>query len=365
MPISKSDLKRVFRAAQSRSESDQTYYGKLGKLTDDGAAITLTDGLDDPNLVWVTLNGVDSQVVAALCTRVARKPRSNVILKLNTYRRLEVVDVDTTTNAADFGELASSLTIPPLAGEAVDARWVENNLAPRVYPAQAGGLLVTMESFDYDGGSWAEDDVDLTAYRPSTASKKAWIVVGVNSLTGNAAAVTGTERALTDDLSHADLVADADTASDGFIPVWGFVLENGQTSLTGATQNEPVRYRLVPKGGTSSAHPDAARLFKQTFTQANDGVNALFTPPANATILEVALEVTTAASAGSPTAKVGVSGADDRYMTTGENDLKRAAIFRTLPHYDEDTTPDALILTIAAASQTFTFTVYVRYGVAP
>lgn len=99
-----------------------------------------------------------------------------------------------------------------------------------------------------------------------------------------------------------------------------------------------------------------------TFTEADAGTIAMFTPPANCTIKRVQVIVTVAAGGGSPTLEIGVAGTTNRYLTTSENDLKTAALYEVAPLYDEDGTPEAIIGTLVASSQTFTFIVHVTYG---
>lgn len=78
---------------------------------------------------------------------------------------------------------------------------------------------------------------------------------------------------------------------------------------------------------------------------------AMFTPPANCTIRRVTVDINTAFN-GSPTMSVGVAGDTTRYMAATENDLTQAVTFETAPMYQEDGSPDAIIITYAAGGAT-------------
>lgn len=104
-------------------------------------------------------------------------------------------------------------------------------------------------------------------------------------------------------------------------------------------------------------------LDKTAYTDAS-GTLAMFTPPANAKILKVVNHVLTATSGGSPTLSVGISGNVAKYMATARSNMKAVADYEANPNYDEDGSPDAIIGTIVASSQTFTGELWVYYSVA-
>lgn len=72
---------------------------------------------------------------------------------------------------------------------------------------------------------------------------------------------------------------------------------------------------------------------------------AMFTPPANARIMKVLVDVETAFNGTAPTLSVGVAGGTSRYMGTTENLLKTAGLYEVSPMYEEDGTPDEVIVT--------------------
>jgi len=225
-------------------KTKRLFHGKIGKLQTDNS-VTLQAGLSDTNLVWVTLNDQTREVITALCLKVKKEINAPVIVGYNEYNRLEVLAVDSAPAMEAYGDATPTLYAPDRVGEFVNEIIAEKNTLPRVYPAVAGGLLVTVSPFDWDGGWWPGGDLTLTA--PATASKKAWIVVCLKSSDNTLAQITGTEYSLAYTLTHTELAAV--TITDTYIPLWGFVLANGQTTITGTTQNEPIRYRLGRKGG--------------------------------------------------------------------------------------------------------------------
>ncbi len=102
---------------------------------------------------------------------------------------------------------------------------------------------------------------------------------------------------------------------------------------------------------------------KEDFTEATSSpLTIVASPPANCTIREVIVEVSSAASAGTPTIKVGTSTDDDLYMETGENSLRHAYIYKVSPAVEEDGSPEAIIATIVPDGQTFSGTIYVTYS---
>ena len=73
----------------------------------------------------------------------------------------------------------------------------------------------------------------------------------------------------------------------------------------------------------------------------------IFTPPANARINKIIVDVETAFDGAASALSVGVSGAPARYMGTTENALDAIAIYEVEPLFEEDGTPDEIIVTFA------------------
>lgn len=100
----------------------------------------------------------------------------------------------------------------------------------------------------------------------------------------------------------------------------------------------------------------------ESFTEATSSPLTIFTPPANAIIMEISIVVDTAAGASTPTVEVGVSGTPDLYMAATDTDLLTQGTYTLRPLADVTGTPSAVILTITVAGQTFTGRVYVTYA---
>jgi hypothetical protein len=104
---------------------------------------------------------------------------------------------------------------------------------------------------------------------------------------------------------------------------------------------------------------NAVMVQEEDFTQATSSPLTIFTPSANQVIVEVQIEITSAASGGAPTLSVGIAADPDRDMDELDNDPKIAALFRVFPNQDVGGTPGAELLTITPDGQTFTGTVRV------
>jgi len=101
----------------------------------------------------------------------------------------------------------------------------------------------------------------------------------------------------------------------------------------------------------------------EAFTQASSSPLTIFTPPANAVIRQITIEVTSAASGGSPTVAVGTVADPDAYMDELESDLKETGLYTVYPLANVGASPAAVVLTITPSGQTFTGNVYVVYTV--
>lgn len=107
---------------------------------------------------------------------------------------------------------------------------------------------------------------------------------------------------------------------------------------------------------------NANLLQQESFTEATSSPLTIFTPPANARILRIVIDVSVAAGAGSPTISVGTASTPAAYMATTENDLKAVGVYEVNEPYELGGSPDAVIATITPDGQTFTGIVYVEYA---
>ncbi len=76
----------------------------------------------------------------------------------------------------------------------------------------------------------------------------------------------------------------------------------------------------------------------------------VFTPPADARIGKIKVEVETAFNGTAPTLSVGVAGSTARYMGATDSDLKTVGIYEVDAAYEEDGSPEAVIITYSADS---------------
>lgn len=112
---------------------------------------------------------------------------------------------------------------------------------------------------------------------------------------------------------------------------------------------------------TDSAGGAVGHVKTASFTQATSSPLTIFTPPANARLSKLVVKVDTAASGGSPTLSIGVSGTVARDMDTTENNLKATGIYEVAPFTDVGSSPAAVIVTIVPDAQTFTGRIWVYY----
>jgi hypothetical protein len=185
-----------------------------------------------------------------------------------------------------------------------------------------------------DAGIVALRDADDTAY--AGASAKEIELYGQNVASVKLTTVSGATAT-----TYA--FDDADGAAEGYV-------------LTLGAGN-----RLYPAAPTTTAGME--RVQQEIFDQSTSSPLTIFTPPANALITMVQIEVTGAASGNSASVSVGISGDEDRDMDETDVNLKKAALFEVEPNTDVGGTPEAIILTVTPGSETFSGEVRVWYSI--
>lgn len=225
------------------------YRGVIGWDQGDGTVLLRSSDLR-ANEVYVTFNDDTRQVVTALCLKVKRSVGINVLVERNVDGRWEVRGIDNEPAMQMFGEAAPDLNVPDSASPSLDKsiRSTFNLKEGRGRPLDNASMFVYIEPFHFDDGYWPGGAIDLTSYRPATASTKAWVVVGLTTSTNTLTAFTGTEHSLAVTMDESLIPGDT-TITAGVISLWAWVLANGQTTITPQTQNADVRYWLAAAGG--------------------------------------------------------------------------------------------------------------------
>lgn len=111
----------------------------------------------------------------------------------------------------------------------------------------------------------------------------------------------------------------------------------------------------------SSAQSNADLTDVTSITQATASPAAMFTPPANAVIREIWINVTIAAAGGSPTLSIGITGTPALYVATSDLDLKAANLYVIPVYVSAGASPAQIIATITPSAQTFSADIYVVY----
>lgn len=162
---------------------------------------------------------------------------------------LEIKALAQTEAALTAGAAAASI-LPPITPENNDQVLISGRqFRPgRMRLSDMGGLYVYVEPFQYDGGYWPGGNLALTP--PGTSSTQAWCAVAFNPADGALYQFTGAEYALPVLLTDNELGAISITP--GYIPLGGVVLQNGQTTITGAETWGDLRYHFAQAGGDIS-----------------------------------------------------------------------------------------------------------------
>jgi hypothetical protein len=100
----------------------------------------------------------------------------------------------------------------------------------------------------------------------------------------------------------------------------------------------------------------------ESFTQATSSPLTIFTPTSGTYILSVVVEVTSAASGGNPTVQLGTVSDPNAYVDTDEINLNELGVYIVNPHDVVIGSPDAVVLSIAPDSQTFSGRIFVNYS---
>jgi hypothetical protein len=252
------DLTRAFTRAVRRRSRPVTLSGLIGDKNDDGTYTIQVNG--QPGFVYVRARYDDGAggVVVAYNGKVEARPDLPVLMTMNETGVLTIVGVDYAQLDNYYeGGAAESTGVGPHhhnlgsgLEDLVEGLRFMPGLVHCHKVAGVFGLLVYIEPFAYEYGGvlkyWPGGSLDLTSYRPATASKQAWVIIGVNPVTNAAAAKTGSEYALAVPLRPADT---SGIDFSGRIPLAGIKLKNGQTTINNFANFCDLR--LYASGGPS------------------------------------------------------------------------------------------------------------------
>lgn len=191
-------------------------------------------------------------------------------------------------------------------------------------------LLINTIQVKNDSGVAAFRDEDDTEYRHIAAS-------GIHMYAGNA------------DITHQPNV----TASGVTVYNWPTDGSSGQVIQTDGAGN----LSFTDFAGNGEY------LHEEAFTQATSSPLTIFTPPANSIITQVQIEITVAAANNSPDLEVGVASDPDRDMTAAQVKENKVATYTVKPNTSVGASPEAEILTITPAGETFSGEVRVWYSI--
>lgn len=168
----------------------------------------------------------------------------------NVAGELEIKTLEQTEAALTAGPGAAASLLPPITPDNNDQLLIGGRqFQPgRMGMSHLGGLYVYVAPFHYDGGWWPGGDFLMTP--PATASTKAWCALALDPATATFTQFTGTEYALPILMTETELGAIALT--DGYIPVGAVVLQNGQTTITGAEMWADFHHHFAQAGSAIS-----------------------------------------------------------------------------------------------------------------
>lgn len=150
------------------------------------------------------------------------------------------------------------------------------------------------------------------------------------------------------------------------------LLPAGTNSVSLSLPSEPVApldFKLPVADGTSgqvltsdgaeglyftsvATAENTVKVYQSVVGHASVSPIAMFVPPANSTIRKIVLDVEEVFDGAAPQLSVGVTGDTARYMSVTANELDKIGIFEVMPLYEEDGTPEQIIVTLNADSST-------------
>lgn len=230
------NLRRLFDQAVRASDHRKWVRGVLGRPNgDDTYTVAVADR---PGFYYVRVaqGGGESVTVARALGKVAARAGLPVRMALEVGGTYTIDGVDPAYyDAATTGDDSNEYGLPPHThriGTGLEYEIEPERFEPgRVYPD--ADLVVYINPFRYHWNAtwkyWPGGRIDLTSVQPSTSTKWAWVLVGVNPETNEAVAVAGDEYA-----SQADLTLDLlnDIAFSYYIPCGAVQVAEADTALS-------------------------------------------------------------------------------------------------------------------------------------
>jgi hypothetical protein len=173
-----------------------------------------------------------------------------------------------------------------------------------------------------------------------------------------------------DDSAHADMTAKS-------AKIHGTNASNGVILGVPAALGGNVTLTLPPDAGSAgqflSTDGSGVLTFEDGLSGADLSVRVPFDEssgtlallssiPANSILRKIVVEVEVAAAAGSPTLSIGIAGDTDLYGEVTDFDMKTVALYMINLEEELGATPDNIIATIVASSQTFSGDIVLTYA---
>lgn len=232
------EVRRLFRQAVHRAEDDRVQVMLTGRRVD---ADTVTMAGAERDKVWV--RSTDDSREQTQAWGQSAIANAHVRVRRNAAGELEL-DGPAYGSGLATG-IQASVTLPVLDGRVTKATWYGHNFSPgRVRRSDGGGLTATVEGFVFNGAAVGNTEIVLTA--TATSGKQALSCVVYNPLTGAFSQVTGSNFDAGTPVSDVEAYNSL-TLAQGLVPLGGFLLANGATTLEGARWVDARTY-LEPRG---------------------------------------------------------------------------------------------------------------------
>lgn len=232
------EVRRLFRRAVQQAEDDRVQVMLTGRRVD---ADTVTLAGAERDKVWV--RSTDDSREQTQAWGQSAIANAHVRVRRNAAGELEL-DGPAYGSGLATG-IQASVTLPVLDGRVTKATWYGHNFSPgRVRRSDGGGLTATVEGFVFNGAAVGNTEIALTA--TATSGKQALSCVVYNPLTGAFSQVTGSNFDAGTPVSDVEAYNSL-TLAQGLVPLGGFLLANGATTLEGARWVDARTY-LEPRG---------------------------------------------------------------------------------------------------------------------